>query len=278
MLSDGTFDRTVSLAKALPSKPGGLNTGRLAVLADYAGKSRIIAIADYFSQAVLKVVHDHLFSVLKLTVGDSTFDQNHSIEVIQQWHKEGRKTWSYDLSSATDRFPLHLIRVTMQNVMFSNEQGFNPNRFTYYFCKVLSERTFKVPRVKTTVRWKVGQPLGLYSSWAAFTLAHHAVVRLCELRAGRSPGRNYVILGDDIVIADEATAFQYRSLMESIGVKISLPKSLTPTAVTPYQAEFCKRIIVKGEEYSSLPLRLLKARHLGYALTTFFNSVTLKSS
>lgn len=60
----------------------------------------------------------------------------------------------------------------------------------------------------------VGQPLGYYSSWPLFALAHHVLVWFAAEQV--YPGkvfRDYALLGDDIVIVDRRVAHQYRSIM-----------------------------------------------------------------
>jgi len=48
---------------------------RLSYFADKEGKSRVIAIMDYFSQTVLKGLHSYLFSALRKIPQDMTFNQ-----------------------------------------------------------------------------------------------------------------------------------------------------------------------------------------------------------
>jgi hypothetical protein len=93
-----------------------LTSSRLALIADYAGKTRVVAIGDFYSQAALKPLHDHLFRILRKLEGDCTFDQDAGVRKVIQWHSEGRKTWSFDLKSATDRFPVSVIRLVMQKI------------------------------------------------------------------------------------------------------------------------------------------------------------------
>jgi hypothetical protein len=74
------------------------------------GKVRIFAMIDYWSQVALKPFHDFLLKVLKgLNRGDvrldGTFDQAETVEYLRSLASPGRKFWSFDLSSATDRFP-----------------------------------------------------------------------------------------------------------------------------------------------------------------------------
>jgi hypothetical protein len=60
-----------------------------------------------------------------------------------------------------------------------------------------------------------------------------------------TPVRKYAILGDDVIVSDEAP--KYLQLMEGLGVSISLAKSI----VSKEFVEFAKRVrTLKGEDYS----------------------------
>ena len=88
---------------------------------------------------------------------------------------------------------------------------------------------FEVPFVKrfTTVSFVAGQPLGYHASWPLFALSHHILVGWCAEQV--YPGRlfsNYGLLGDDVVIADEAVAKVYESALGDLGLSISYHKSL----------------------------------------------------
>jgi hypothetical protein len=75
---------------------------------------------------------------------------------------------------------------------------------------------------------------------------------------GRKRGlsfQNYSLLGDDIVIYNEAVAAEYQKFMEGVGVEINSTKSLTGMGY----GEFCKRLIRHGQEVTPLPSKLLKA-------------------
>jgi hypothetical protein len=79
--------------------------------------------------------------------------------------------------------------------------------------------------------------MGAYSSWAAFTLCHHLVVAWCAHLCGLTNFIDYIILGDDIVINNDKVARKYISVMQKLGVDISLQK--THISVNTY--EFAKR-------------------------------------
>jgi len=97
--------------------------------------------------------------------------------------------------------------------------------------------------------------MGTYSSWAAFTLAHHLVVQFCAFKCGKYPFTNYILLGDDIVIKDNKVANKYISFMTKLGVEISPTK----THVSKDTYEFAKRWIKVTpdgvKEISPLPLK-----------------------
>jgi len=75
---------------------------KLSVIHDKEGKTRIIAIADYWTQSALKPLHDRIFSILKGIRTDMTRNQLGSKSVLP----DSGPYHSLDLSSATDRFPV----------------------------------------------------------------------------------------------------------------------------------------------------------------------------
>jgi hypothetical protein len=67
-------------------------------------------------------------------------------------------------------------------------------------------------------------------------ITHHVIVRSCALSLGKRNFTDYAVLGDDIVIANDAVAGVYLATMESLGVEINLSKSI----VSSKFAEFAK--------------------------------------
>lgn len=55
---------------------------RLSAIADYEGKTRVIAIGDYLSQLYLKPVHNRLMKILRKLPGDLTFRQDELPSII----------------------------------------------------------------------------------------------------------------------------------------------------------------------------------------------------
>lgn len=76
---------------------------------------------------------------------------------------------------------------------------------------------------------------------------------------------DYAVLGDDIVIADGKVAGQYLYLMEALGVKIGLHKSLCSRKGV---LEFAKRFIVSGNDASPVPFKEIVAALLNFESST----------
>lgn len=96
--------------------------GRLRVLRaipDKEGKTRVIAIGDYWSQAALKPIHTALFGVLKRIPQDMTFNQDAFASRLRNTggFEPGVVFHSVDLSSATDRWPFALMVEMMRYVL-----------------------------------------------------------------------------------------------------------------------------------------------------------------
>lgn len=179
-----------------------------------------------------------------------------------------KEVYSYDLSAATDRLPVilqvHLLgefigkrlatlwaallvgrgyKVPNKALRYTPRPGLHriPALFhsSTYYRNVMDygsksdiQRLFNSEELtKGFIFYKVGAPMGCLSNWAMLALTHHYLVQFAAKQAGYKglwfPG--YVILGDDIVIADKEVAVHYRQLMVDIGVPINTHKSLVST-------------------------------------------------
>lgn len=210
---------------------------KLSIVNDPEGKARIICIFDYWSQLGLKGIHNWAFDILRQLPCDRTFDQDPFMI-----KKEG-PYYSVDLTAATDRFPLELQRLLLENL--------SSKAVADSWARILSSQDVYVPWLNSTVKYAAGQPMGAYSSWAVFALTHHLVVQFSAHSVGKTGFADYMLLGDDIVIADKAVAEKYISVLSELGVGISLHK----THVSDDTYEFAKRWIKKGVEISGIPLR-----------------------
>lgn len=105
------------------------------------------------------------------------------------------------------------------------------------------------------VSYTVGNPMGFYSSWASFALAHHYIMYHISRILGKDfKTLPYCLLGDDIIIGDKLVGELYLETMKSLGVDVSMAK----THVSTTTLEFAKRWIHKGREISPFPISALK--------------------
>jgi hypothetical protein len=88
---------------------------RIVYFSDKEGKTRVVALGDYFSQTALKRFHSYLFKVLKKIPQDMTFNQGAFVEHVKSWNSD--LLYSVDLSAATDRFPISLISLVLQGLL-----------------------------------------------------------------------------------------------------------------------------------------------------------------
>jgi len=99
-------------AKAM-GRGGNYTSGRISLLMQGGGKTRVIAIGDFFSQNILRPIHKKLMAILRRIEADAT-DQIPGFERIMEL--AGSECYSYDLSNATDRFPIRLQRILLDAV------------------------------------------------------------------------------------------------------------------------------------------------------------------
>lgn len=81
---------------------------RLSYFPDKENKVRTVGILDYFSQTALKPLHIYISRALKKIRQDCTLDQGKFKELLLNSNVD--KYYSVDLSAATDRFPISVIK------------------------------------------------------------------------------------------------------------------------------------------------------------------------
>lgn len=219
---------------------------KLHLLFEKGVKARIIAIGDYFSQCVLSPFHDLVASVLKTILNDATFDQDAGFQRVMLLTQTCKEVHSIDLSKATDRLPLKL-QVRLMAMLLGDEV------IAELWGKVIADRDFTT-ETGERFRYAVGQPMGFKSSFPMLGLLHHVIVMEAAAMAGLEKFRDYVILGDDIVIGSTKVADNYKSIMKRLGLALSPNKSILPSIQMPAAAEFCSRLCVEGVEVTPLPL------------------------
>jgi len=216
-------------------------------------KVRVIAILDYWSQTVLKPLHHWLFDCLRVIPQDCTFDQGSFYHKI----KLSKVFYSIDLTAATDRFPIDYIGDVLEAKL-----GYE---YVKHWKNIMIGYPFESKRGKLV--YQVGNPMGAYSSWASFAVAHHFLVYSCIEDLGLQwSDVPYCLLGDDIVIGHELVAKLYLSRIRDLGVDVSPLK--THRSATFF--EFAKRLFWNGYEVTPFPISGLKSvDNRSYLLTSF---------
>jgi hypothetical protein len=254
-----TSNQLVSMKDKISHKAYHLEQGHLARLIpvpDKAGKTRTVYCLTWWFQELLHKFHKDLYRILYSIKEDGTRNHRNAAAQVKLWTAEGRKLWSVDLSNATDRFPMELQVAVVA--------GLHGTRFAQIWKRIMGVKPWSGTEY---VSYSVGQPMGAKTSWAAFSLTHHTILRLLCQAHGIS-GQAYVIVGDDIVISNDKVATSYMGLLEDFGVDYSPKKTISPEKADASVAEFAKRIFRDGLEYSPLTLALLDRiyTHRSYAV------------
>jgi len=241
------FGKVISLAK-------------LAFLADKAGKTRVVYVLNWWVQDLLLPLHLTMMEWLKAQPQDGTFDQTRAVEVVKSWTLQGIPVWSFDLTAATDRWPKCHQKVVIER--------FAGKTWSSIWDTALGITPYSAPH-GAQVSYSVGQPMGAYASWAALAMTHHVLLRTLANKVGADQTA-YLVLGDDVVIADRALAKAYLEEVQSLGIQISLGKSLTPDKqLIGFAAEFAKQVVWNGENRTALSADLLKQVFLDYQWWNF---------
>lgn len=235
------------------SKPSRL--AKFSFLVEKGGKTRVITAANYWIQRGLFDLHNFLMESLRKIKEDYAFNQDDAAAFILSMTsgKKRHQARSRDMTGATNRFPLWVQQLILNLILPTLGDNW--------------ARLMTIPiffREGVSHCFAAGQPMGIYSSWPAFSLSHHVVVRFCAWYCGYNPFtfRRYCIIGDDVVIFDRKVDRVYMYFMvEVLGVEISSFKSFSTTKRSPRFAEFAKRLYREGRELSPLsPFMLMTAR------------------
>nr|UPW42144.1 MAG: putative RNA dependent RNA polymerase [Inner Mongolia sediment mitovirus 3] len=235
------------------SIPEGGRYRKITYFPDKEDKVRVIAILDYFSQESLRPLHSWLYKVLRKIPQDCTFNQGSFRDKLKDcdWY------YSIDLTAATDRFPISVI----SNVL----KGALPHSYVDAWQHVMVGYPFWVQDLKKEISYGVGNPMGAYSSWAAFAVTNHYIVWLaCKDTNVEWSKLPYCLLGDDIVIGHKEVGERYIEILGTLGVEVSGVK----THKSQYFYEFAKRLIYKNQEITPFPVSAMKESQKAYHLLT----------
>lgn len=258
------------------------NLGKLSFKIEPAGKIRVFAMVDCFTQWLLKGLHDDIFGALRSFTTDATFNQTKVLlGFVARLQKENiRKVYSFDLTAATDRIPVS-AQVCILNTICKygmlgeywrdtlvgrwyaiNYPNWDPMAISckrlgvdpanpYVKVDTIDWRGEKVDIVRA-VAYATGQPMGALSSWGMLALTHHVMVQIAATRVHKSAFDLYLVLGDDLVIADPSVAASYLQLCKEWDIGINISKSVISRNGS---LEFAKRFFYKYQDVSALSFK-----------------------
>jgi hypothetical protein len=102
-------------------------------------------------------------------------------------------------------------------------------------------------------------------------LTHHAIVQYASFKAYKGKRgwfEDYGVLGDDVVIIGAPVVLAYRRILQEIGVKAGLAKSIV--AKSKFVLEFAKKFFVDSGQANMLPLKECIATRCSTSLVVEF--------
>lgn len=209
----------------------GLVVGKIKLSQEPGYKGRIYASPQNHLQHVLEPLKQGLGTIVKGLPWDCTFDQKKGHKYIEQALSEGTVVHCFDLSDATNNFPMELQETALCEAF---PKG-NSRLLVEFFSDVSkAEWQVDIPGSQydnQTITFTRGQPLGLGPSFFSFDLCHGLL--LYALNGYKWDGE-FFILGDDVVILCPELAKRYAQALEDL----DLPWSKDKTLISDRMAEF----------------------------------------
>lgn len=197
--------------------------GEIGGVMENGGKLRLFAAPSVLLQSLLEPLQVWLDSFRNQLRSDVFRDQISGALWAQENMKLGQKVQSIDLSAATCRFPFPVQQ------MLCKELG-APDWALDLYTEV-SRRDWQCQPHMTewlgtpTLKWQVGQPLGVNPSMSSFALCHNLLLVGLADELGLDINDSFRVLGDDVVTSNPDLASRYRELISALGIKISEHKS-----------------------------------------------------
>jgi len=225
----------------------GSTHSKLTQFPEKSGKTRTIAVVDYYSQRCLRPLHKGIMQLLSNMTSDGTYSHANVGKFAKYKTSEKSFISCFDLSAATDRFPRRIQEVLLHELIKDRE-------LSSALWTILTGRTFKVAWSGENITYNCGQPMGAYGSWPLFALAHHLVVEYCAYQANTKLIKDkYRLIGDDVIITDQGTSTEYQKVMKALGVDINLSKTVNSNLNACHSsAEVAKQLYLNGTTLTPL--------------------------
>lgn len=214
--------------------------GKLGTKEEAAGKVRVFAMVDPWTQWLMEPLFKAIAELLRQIPSDGTENQVGPLDRIWKRKPQG-PFFCFDLSAATDRLPLIFQQAILSKIMGSWAST------VWGVLLVGRPYLLKSEGVTHSLYYETGQPMGAKSSFHMMAFFHHAIVQFAFFRVCMATNteaswfEDYCIVGDDVIIADEAVAEQYLRIMSELGVGVGIHKSLISSMKGRLVTEFIKK-------------------------------------
>lgn len=208
--------------------------GEVLVTQEPGFKARFYLQPHLWLQHVLEPMKKALMGYLTVLPWDGTHDQRVADEHIKARLSSGGLVHSFDLSDATNLFPLDLQMDVLRRICHPDDM--RVLEFFEYVAR--SEYGFE----DGVIRWTRGQALGLGPSFPMFALTHGHLLRYLN---GGNHDDKFFVIGDDVVILDNDLADKYRQALDDLELDYSPHKTLVSDQV----AEFAGMLFTRKEQF-----------------------------
>lgn len=201
--------------------------GKISFIQEGGMKARVIAVPNFWVQVYTRRLQLQLLSVIKdIEREKGAFGGGYSVVyqgakalwTLTEWMKSKEELYSFDLSAATDTFPVELQCQLLDQLGLGY---WNPG------VRAISKGKWYVPDLSETWSYSVGQPMGVSFSFPLFHLTHWSLLcGILDKTYIHDHEPRFMVLGDDVIIRGSEFAELYKLLLEGFGVKISKGKSL----------------------------------------------------
>lgn len=201
-------------------------------------KARFFASPHLWLQHCLHPLGEEIYKIVENQLPwDCTFHQDKPDKIIQDHLFNNKICHSFDLSSATDRFPFDLQLHALQSI-FTHPQMAKHISF-YKKIQAMPYNYNGKPIV-----WERGQALGMYPSFGLFTMTHGLLLYALN---GFKHNDMFFVLGDDMIILDDHLSLKYEEFLLTCDVPFSKDKSIASGLI----AEFA------GKKYTKKSVKVI---------------------
>lgn len=199
--------------------------GTIECIADAAMKRRWVLNAHKPWEHVLHNFGKRLYELAAILPWDITFDEQKCFEPIAEHFKAGKTAYAVDLSQATDRFPW-----IIQYFLVANLFQDCPNMLqSLDLWDDLLHFASPFLGFKDVGTWLTGQPMGLYPSFAIFTVSHGLLLYALN---GYKYNNDFYVHGDDVVILNDSLYTEYLNFLTKCDIPYNPFKTMVSNSVT----------------------------------------------